>query len=104
MVTPFNSTVPVNELINCRGEGLAVGGAYQAGFNFPRAKVIGASAPMTQAFSNGGDGEVLFTITTEDNSSLYDPATGRMWAKVRGVYLLETGLEYLAQAGAKQSS
>lgn len=85
-VRPFDSTVPVNQLINCRGDGLAVGGTFQIGFNFPYLKASGTTTQLHN--SNGGLVTILWTTTPSNTSSTYDSATGRLHVKTRGYYLL----------------
>lgn len=85
-----NSTIPPNELINCRSVGHISG--FQTGFNFPIAKGGGTT---NQVLANSGTAEkIIWTVDLEDSSNLIDLTNGRYYAKVRGRYLVRSMLQF----------
>lgn len=85
-----NSTIPPNELINCRSVGHITG--FQIGFNFPLAKGGGTA---NQSLATSGSAErIIWTVDIEDSSNLIDLTNGRFYAKVRGRYMVRALLHF----------
>lgn len=84
-----DSTVPLNRLINCGGDGLAAGGTPQIGFDF------------SDALTTGTGNQTLTTATWTTvafNAEVYDPANvvsgSRIYVKEPGRYLLTASVSF----------
>lgn len=97
-VQPADSTVPVNRLINCDGEGLAVGGVPQLGFNFPDVKATGAG---NQSLPTSGSAVALTFATALRNSSNLISGS-RFYAKESGLYLVNVLIEFDANGTGRR--
>lgn len=94
-----NSPIPPNRLVGCGGDGLAVGGTKQIGFDFASAKATGVG---TQSVANGAIPTLQFSVDVYDPSNLIDTTNYRINAKEPGRYRVTASVKFINSATGRR--